>query len=96
MFVVGTALVNGSTSAVLLESRHPTISDCSISVHSWYSSRQHQAGAGSLKLVDGERRFFPLRVSYPRHSRHGAAGDDKTAITEAVTASTAFQAPQKI
>jgi len=49
-----------------------------------------------LKLVDGERRFFPLRVSYPRHSRHGAAGDDKTAITEAVTASTAFQAPQKI
>jgi hypothetical protein len=49
-----------------------------------------------LKLVDGEHRFFPLRVSYPRHSRHGAAGDDKTAITAAVTASTAFQAPQKI
>src|SRR6516164_5631151 len=69
MFVVGTALVNVSTSAVFLERRHPIISHCPISLHSWDSSRQHQAGAGSLKLVDGERRFFPLRVSYPQHSR---------------------------
>jgi hypothetical protein len=65
-------------------------------VHFQDSSRQQQAGAGSLKLVDGERRFFPLRVSYPQHSRHKTAGDDKTAITEAATAPTAFQAPQKI